>query len=361
MNNKYKKMIIIPCLLITLVGVITFVYFKIRPQVSEATVPSGVAEQKSLPEDSNEEPNQIESDREKVVISLTIEDYYITNTGYPSNLYYVDENNILWGCGRNDYGQLGQGTQDYDFHGEMVKIAENVVHVDYSQKGFTIYLTKDHKLYGFGNAGCGALQQLSEFSRDQYINDEHYTTEEPVLLMEDVAYARCGQSDIACLKTDSSVWIWGTVWYEESQFYYEKEPVKVLEDAVLVTGGWFNHAALLRDGSVWTWGHNYSGNCGIEGEAVISVPQKAAEDVMMVWTGSTKNNVDCYDISAFEGIYERSLENTIIQKTDGSYWICGANVGEEEKVIPLYYETSNFSMICTHEFLPYDKIDTSME
>lgn len=87
----------------------------------------------------------------------SIKAHYTTNIGDPSNLYQIDENGTLWGCGYNNYGQLGQGTQDDDFHEEMVKIAENVVHVDYSQSGFVIWLTEDKELYGCGMAAAGAL------------------------------------------------------------------------------------------------------------------------------------------------------------------------------------------------------------
>ncbi len=127
-----------------------------------------------------------------------------------------------------------------------------------------------------------------------------------------------------------------------------------MNDAVLVTGGMYNHAALTKDGRVWTWGYNYSGNCGIEGATLISSPQLAAEDVVMVWTGTLKNNVDALDISGFDGICERGLENTIIKKADGTYWICGAGVGSKEKVLPGYYEAVDYTMTCTHEFLPYE-------
>lgn len=296
-------------------------------------------------------------EREGLLPAIKIEDFYISNTGDPSNLYYIDENGVLWGCGRNEYGQLGQGMQDYDYHQEMVKIAEDVIHVDYSRHGFTIFLTKDYKLYGMGAAGRGALRQMENFSYEQYDNSSLYFVSTPVLLMEDVKYARCGGDDIVCLKEDASVWTWGTVWYEnEHNFYYEKEPVKILDDVVLVTGGLFHHAALKSNGSVWTWGYNYSGNCGIEGNPVISKPQLAAEGAIMVWTGSMKYNVDCLDISKFGGIYEKQLENTIIQKSDGSYWICGAGVGGKEKILPNYYEVVDYIMICTHEFVPYDEM-----
>lgn len=38
----------------------------------------------------------------------------------------------------------------------------------------------------------------------------------------------------------------------------------------------------------------------VEGEAIIAKPMRVAEDVVMVWKGNTKLNVDCFDISEFE-------------------------------------------------------------
>jgi len=366
MRKKRKRAVALTVLTVCVVGLAAFVSFRAGGEKKDAT---GTQD-----EVSNSAPEQAdgwtaidsEQEEEAVSVAVNLQDFYITNTGDPSNLYTVDENGVLWGCGRNQCGQLGQGTQDYDFHEEMVKIAENVIHVDYSQVGFTIYLTEEHKLYGMGNAACGALQQFDEMSHERYVNGEHETAASPVLLMENVAYARCGRTDVACLTDDGSVWIWGVLGYDfkpaesrvdyfdDTLYYFEPEPVKVLEDAVFVTGGLFNHAALLADGSVWTWGFNYSGNCGVADEAVVSRPEKVADDVVMVWTGSVKYNVDCHDISEFGGMYERGLENTIIQKQDDSYWICGANVGTEEKILPLYYEAVDYPLVCTHEFHLYE-------
>ena len=325
------------------------------------------ADETSLIEDENNlngvsENQDMANEADDLVIN--IQDFYTTNMGDPSNLYYIDENKVLWGCGRNNYGQLGQGTQDYDFHDEMVKIAENVIHVDYSQTGFTIYLTEDHKLYGMGNAGCGALQQYEQFDFTKMMNGENYTVTTPKLLMENVIYARCGNSDVACMDEDNNVWIWGTLGYDtynsnfpkHGDFYFEYKPVKVLENAVLVTGGFYNHAALLADGSVWTWGYNYAGECGIprKSKFIVEEPTRVAEDVVMVWTGTTRYNIDCQDISEFGGVYERQLENTIILKRDGSCWACGANVGTEEKVLDFYWESVDYPMVYSDEFMPYE-------
>ena len=286
-------------------------------------------------------------------VAVNLADYYITRTGNPSNLYTIDENNVLWGCGWNNCGQLGQGTQDYDFHEDMVKIAEHVIHVDYSQNDFMIYLTEDHKLYGVGNAGCGALQQYETFDPMQYTNSEHYTVTTPCLLMENVVYARCGRGDVACMTENAEIWVFGTIGFDRTEICYSQYPVKVLENAAFVTGGFFHHAALLQDGSVWTWGYNYAGGCGVPEVGIVSVPTKVAEHVRMVWTGNPEYNVRYDNIADFDGVYERQMENTIILTDDGEYLICGAHVGTERKTLPLYYEATDYSLICTHEFRSY--------
>lgn len=305
-------------------------------------------------------------------LGLNIQDFYTTNAGDPSNLYYIDESNVLWGSGRNNCGQLGQGTQDYDFYEEMVKIAEDVIHVDYSQTGFAIFLTEDRKLYGVGNAGSGALQQYETFDWTRFVNGEQYYVSEPYLLMENVIYACCGRDDIACLTEDGAVWVWGTIYCEgnplSQNVYYVESPKKILENAVLVTGGWFNHAALLQDGTVWTWGYNSAGNCGVAdfdlvgdptmvAEDVVMVwtnlvvdnyPQPDEDDIVMVWTGRKKYHREYDDITEFDGIYPRFLNNTVIRKADGSYWVCGENVGTEEKVV--HGAEADYSVKCTYEF-----------
>lgn len=372
--RKTKKGILVVLFLgvVILIICLAFTHKTLAPDLKEPE------ESSEMNVDGNREISNESSKPDEPVhlsVSLDIVEYYTAKTGDPSQLYYIDENNVLWGSGGNEYGQLGQGTQDYEFYSKGVKIAENVIHVDYSQRGFVIYLTTDHKLYGIGNAGCGALQQYEEWDWMRYANGNHYTVTTPILLMENVTYACCGRDDIVCLTEDGAVWTWGTVYAEgydpllqKGSVYFINKPHKILENAVLVTGGWFNHAALLRDGTVWTWGYNSAGNCGIAGVTVVSDPTMVAEGVVMVWTNLAVDGVSPQldletisqawignqkytlydDISDFDNIYPRSLNNTVIQKVDGSYWVCGEHVGTEEKEV--YGELSNYSVICTHEF-----------
>ncbi len=316
---------------------------------------------------SSEESSEMDDEKnlgqeEKPInISVDVEEHFLTSVGDAYNLYYIDDRHTLWGSGRNQYGQLGQGFCDDKFHTKAVKIAEQVVHVDYSQQGFAVFLTEDHKLYGFGNAGCGALQALSEFSREQYVNGREYSVSTPKLLLENVVYARCGRDDIAALDDKGNVWNWGTTCYlDMKHFYYVKDPRIVLTDAVFLTGGYYNHAALRRDGTVWTWGYNDTGNCGIENTEVVVLPTKAADHVTMVWTDQREDNPYCNDISLLREKYEAGPQNTLIEKEDGSKWICGSFVGSEEKSIPVYYGSSfRYSIPCTNEFLPYESYQPS--
>lgn len=290
-------------------------------------------------------------------ISIDITKHYITNTGDPSNLFYIDSQGTLWGSGRNRHGQLGLGAPDEDFHTEPVKIAEDVIHVDYSGKDVVIYLTSDHKLYGLGNAGTGALLQVSPYSHEAYYNDYRHTVCEPVLLMEDVIYARCGRDDVVAIREDHTAWAWGVLCFTVDFFFYYEDPEQILENVELVTGGPFNHAALLSDGTVWTWGTNYVGNCGIADATGVCTPQQAAEDAVMVWTDNRSTNIGCTDITKLRIRKEKDVENTIIKKSDGTYWVCGIYAGNTEWPISIYHEVTDVRMICTHEFVQYSAED----
>lgn len=367
--EKIKKTKVI---LLISIGIVGFLVVFIALHYKKAILNIGESKPEiAVTESSQNFGNSDMSEPLKITINLT--EHYITRIGDPGNFYYIDDNNVLWGSGRNEYGQLGQGIQDYEFYSVGLKMAENVVHVDYSQKGFVIFLTNDHKLYGVGNAGSGALGQYEEFDWTRYTNGEDYAVTKPILLMEDVAYASCGRDDVVCLKNDGTVWTWGTVYamnFMSDDVYYIAAPQKILEHAVLVTGGWFNHAALLQDGTVWTWGYNNAGNCGVADFPVVKEPTMVAEEVTIVWTnlavdnypqpkkeqfemawtGDIQYDTEYESIMGLGDIYPYYLNNTVIQKTDDSYWVCGENVGTEEKIV--HGAEGDYSIICTYEFSP---------
>ena len=288
-----------------------------------------------------------------------LESLYIKNVGDPSNLYWIDDNDTLWGVGSNDCGQLAQGSQDNDFHEDAHIIAENVIHMDYSQNKFMVFLTDEGKLYGVGNAGSGALMQYDLFDWIRFTNGNQYYISSPVLLMEDVRYARCGRDDVVAMKKDGTVWTWGTIYamgrYADENVYFVEKPIQILDNAILVTGGWFNHAALLNDGSVWTWGYNSVGNCGIEGNEVIKDPVCVANHAAMVWTGDLDLAPYYERIEEYDGVYPCQYNNTVIQKTDGTYWACGENIGTVEREV--HGQEADYRVIWSSEFQQIESMD----
>ena len=284
----------------------------------------------------------------------TIEDYYMKSCGDQFNLYTMDEDGVLWGSGHNEYAQIGLGYADEEFHEEKSKIAEHVVHVDYSQKDFVVYLTEEGKLYGLGNDSTYMLLQHTEMPvEDLAYPTKRYVTS-PALLLEDVSYARCGRDDVVALKKDGTVWTWGMIWNYQSTGYCITMPQQILTDVKMITGGWFNHAALKEDGTLWTWGYNFSGNCGTDKATMIETPVQVAEDVQRVWTGLLNYSAKEDDITDMEEFGNDYVDNTIIEKTDGTFYACGMGVGDKSVVLPQYYEVSELDTVCSSEFLPLD-------
>lgn len=277
---------------------------------------------------------------------------YLTNVVQPENQYIIDEAGILWGLGDNRAGQLGQGVQGYygeayvDFTKEPIKIAEDVVHVDASRNYFAVYLTEEGDLYGMG-ANFDGLMGLKQGG--SYFNHSmDVCAISPVLLMEDVAYARCGEYHILVLKKDKTVWkigdtkdisqkpdSMGTIdWYESTPV---SEPKMLLEDAIYITTDGFQCAAIQSDGTLWTWGDNRKGMLGTGNyeEGTVETPKHVADDVTMVWFGEVAFNSTVTKISYSMRPNEArlSLPQMIIQKRDGTFQGCGEGFGNYEKTV----------------------------
>ena len=290
--------------------------------------------------------------------NFSLENYYITSRYTASNHYYIDENGVLWGTGKNEFGQLGTGTYGAEEYYEApVKIAEKVLSVDASWNDyFCIYLTEDGGLYGIGLNYSGLLLgKGSELQVNSQYDFQRVT--EPVLLMTDVAYARAGLECIVALQNDQTAYWWGqyaptthTIVDSGLENYWKVEenasnpvkmlaiePMKILENCRYVTTGRFTGAAISDSGELYTWGFNVFGQCGtpVTEDDFVRTPVKVMDNVKMVWQGRIVFSDPISKSSEF-GIWETDYEyNTFVLKEDNSLLAVGLNIGNKEKVTEL--------------------------
>lgn len=292
-------------------------------------------------------------DLEAIAEQKDVESSYITERFTAINHYYVDDQDVLWGTGRNDCWQLGV-VKDSDLNNheaeykEPVKIAENVIHVDANINGeFVVYLTKDGKLYGLGANIAGVLRMPQPVLEEYVVQYPNYATE-PQFLMSDVQFASAGQECISVLTKDGNVWWWGkiaattgTVDFGEM---YSEEPKLMVKNARYTVSGPSTIAAIDNENNLWLWGCNVFGQCGKEGSDYLLEPHLACENVEMVWPEffSTRQNI--FDIEEWSSWNPYTASEdcciqsyvTFIRKTDGKMYACGMDIGHNVKKVQYF-------------------------
>lgn len=114
-------------------------------------------------------------------------------------------------------------------------------------------------------------------------------------VMDNVAAVNCGINYTAAIKTDGTLWTWGWNVYGQlgNNFQWNDTgvndqiiqtlPVKVLDGAAAVSCGRNHTIAVKTDGTLWTWGSNSYGQLGnggtgnttdVEGKPIQSVPKQ---------------------------------------------------------------------------------------
>lgn len=252
---------------------------------------------------------------------------YTTEITRGGNHYWIDGQGTLWGTGPSEYGQLKEVREDLTWIKEPVEIAQNVKHVDFSGEYFVIFLTEDNRLYGLGGNPSGVLSMPT-------MEDYQFIITEPVLLMENVIYAKCGYYTVIALTQEGGIYMRGSMEYipyytgEQGMpvsllkdIKYASWPVEVMGSAKYVASYNKTFAVIDDNDDLWTWGDNQFGQCGVGtfSEQVQS-PQRVMDDVECVWVGQAAfNNTDETAV--------RARECLIVLKKDGTFYACGEGIG----------------------------------
>ena len=118
---------------------------------------------------------------------------------------YITNDGSLWMWGSNSRGQLGNGTRSRSHI--PIKVMDDVVSVSCSEY-HTAAIQSDSSLWVWGSNMQGALGNGGEGNAHDTYGMPCQTT--PIKIMDDVAAVSCDSYYTAALKTDGSLWTWGS-------------------------------------------------------------------------------------------------------------------------------------------------------
>jgi len=259
----------------------------------------------------------------------------------------------LWGWGANHNGQLGNGTATERGEGisTPIKIMENVIYVS-AGSHHSMAIQTDGSLWAWGVNYAGWLGDGTRINRFR-----------PVKIMEDVISVSIGSSHTVAITSDGSLWAWGqngsgelgdgspthTLVNNTRYPAFQYVPVKVMDDVVAASAGFAKTMVIRTDGSLWAWGSNIFGLILPYVSVIQPIPTKVMDDVVYVSAGSwyamvIRGDGSLWDIARGENyfcyMHIPSMSNivsvstnrfndldthTIVLKDDGSLWTWGGN------------------------------------
>ncbi len=139
--------------------------------------------------------------------------------------------------------------------------------------------------------------------------------------LQDVAGLSMEQPACALLKTDGSLWTWGSnSWMglgytTPNLYYFTKTPVKILDNVIDVEMGEGHCAAIQADGSLWTWGNGRYGQLFAQYPTHVNLASNTITDYYDIPRKVADNVVDV----------SLGYRHTAVLKAAGSLWMCGDN------------------------------------
>jgi len=250
------------------------------------------------------------------------------STGY-SHTIAIKSDGSLWAWGRNQYGQLGDGTDgggwnngynDYSADKNIptqIGTDKNWASVS-AGLDYAIAIKKDGSLWAWGNN-----------SSEQLGTDGNYKNTPTQIGSDTWASVSAGYMHVAAIKKDGSLWAWGYNYNGQlgdgTNEYRRNIPTRIGTDTnwASVSVGPNHTVAIKKDGSLWAWGCNQYGKLG-DGTATM----RDEDNINIITNGinndkntPTRIGTDTNWASVLAG-----FEHTVAIKKDGSLWAWGRNV-----------------------------------
>lgn len=223
----------------------------------------------------------------------------------------IKSDGTLWCWGGNQFGMLGDNTTASKSSPiQTVAGGSNWSSVSMGF-GFSGGVKTDGTLWMWGDNSYGQIGDNTIIRRSSPVQTIAGGT--------NWASISCGGSHTAAIKTDGTLWLWGSQGY--SIFSYgalgdntldpKSSPIQTIARGTnwsKVSAGYGFTGAIKTDGTLWMWGRGGSGQLGTNSTVSVSSP------VQTITLGT-----NWYQVSCDRG------GNTVALKTDSTLWLWGAN------------------------------------
>ena len=187
----------------------------------------------------------------------------------------IDRDGGLWCWGKNDYGQVGDGTSEDRWRPvRVVGLDRDVVGVSISDERACATL-QDATARCWGDNGDG---QLGDGTRQSSSTPVRVTVVEAPIEAVSV-----GEWHACALAKDGSVWCWGSNWRgalgvgDTERHDGAVEVVGLGGRTIAIAAGYWQTCALRQDGAVFCWGENSGGHLGVGAtEEIVDGPRRVS-------------------------------------------------------------------------------------
>ncbi|GAA3413312.1 fibronectin type III domain-containing protein [Paenibacillus hodogayensis] len=227
----------------------------------------------------------------------------------------------VWTWGLNDKGQLGNGTQTNSSVPVKVNSLSSITEIvagDYH----TLALKSDGTVWAWGKNDFGQLGNNTTISDT---SPTQQSTPVQVSGLTNVKSIAAGRSFSLALKTEGSVWGWGSNFFYPlgGTSYNHTTPVLIAGLPINVTaisGHNMSHhsLALTANGEVWAWGYNSYGQLG---DGVASAYDNNRKDNM---PKKVKDSAGSGTLSSITAI-ESGMSTSYALDSNGAVWAWGSN------------------------------------
>jgi alpha-tubulin suppressor-like RCC1 family protein len=232
-----------------------------------------------------------------ILQSMDDENVTYADSGHGSS-YFIKSDGSLWAVGKNNLGQLGDGTNTNRYN--LKKIIDANVSKVHAYMDHCLILKNDGSLWGMGQNYYGELSNYDVNSIK--INEPRQ------ILASGVTDMATGHYHTMILKSDGTLWAMGSNVHGQlgdGTTINRTSPVQITSGVTKVTCGYHHTLFTKTNGSLWAMGNNTYGQLG---------------------DGSTTTRTSPVQILS-SGVSDIAAGNidSLFVKTDGSLWGMGHN------------------------------------